>query len=48
LEHDPAAFVVDRLTCSALQMPGAAGQPSPSTLIPVASLMIRPAPARCR
>jgi len=35
-------------TCSSLQMPGAAGQPRPSTLIPVASLMISPALARWR
>ena len=34
--------------CASLQMPGAAGQPRPSTLIPVASEMISPAPARWR
>ena len=35
-------------TCSSLQMPGAPGQPSPSTLIPVPSVMMSPAPARWR
>ena len=34
-------------TCASFQSPGALGQPSPSRLIPVASLMISPAPARC-
>lgn len=34
-------------TCSALQIPGANGQPRPCWLIPVASVMMSPALARC-
>jgi len=34
--------------CASFHTPGAAGQPSPSTLIPVASEMINPASLRWR
>ena len=33
-------------TCSVVHRPGAYGQPRPCRLMPVASEMIRPAPAR--
>lgn len=54
LHHDPAVGPVDRfvaLPAIGLRIvpdAGAAAQPDPSMLIPTASLMIRPAPARWR
>ena len=44
----PSVVSFQPSTCSSLHTPGAAGQPRPSRLIPVASVMISPAPARCR